>query len=98
MSDAPKRIQYKRGQTLPAGAKLVARPSRWGNPYRLHEYSRPNAVELYRLCVVEIMPEPELRAWLEPLRGATALACYCPPGELCHADVLIEYLQKTEEA
>ena len=93
-----KRIQYKRGQKLPAGAKLVARPSRWGNPYKLHEYSRPKAVELYRLCVVEIMPEPELRAWLEPLRGATALACYCPPGELCHADVLIEYLQKTEEA
>ena len=92
-----KRIQYKRGQKLPAGAKLVARPSRWGNPYGLHEYSRPKAVELYRLHVVE-MPEPELRAWLEPLRRATALACYCPPGAQCHADVLIEYLQKRSEA
>jgi hypothetical protein len=27
--------------------------------------------------------------WLEPLRGCD-LACSCPPGEVCHADVLLE--------
>ena len=36
----------------------------------------------------------ELRAYLAPLRGATCLACSCKADELCHADVLIEYLEK----
>ena len=38
------------------------------------------------------MSEAEREAWLAPLRQATALMCWCKPDELCHADVLIEYL------
>jgi hypothetical protein len=30
-----RRIQLRRGQRLPGGAKYVGRPSRWGNPYRI---------------------------------------------------------------
>lgn len=36
MSDTPKRIQLRRTKDwrLPPGSASVARPSRWGNPYR----------------------------------------------------------------
>jgi len=39
-----------------------------------------------------IPDEPDRAAWLQPLRGATALACWCPLTSPCHADVLIELL------
>ncbi|HET9893743.1 MAG TPA: DUF4326 domain-containing protein [Streptosporangiaceae bacterium] len=39
----PERIQYKRGQKLPEGAKLCARPSRWGNPFKIGSlYLKPD--------------------------------------------------------
>jgi hypothetical protein len=31
----PKRVLYRRGHFLPPGARLVARPTKWGNPYRV---------------------------------------------------------------
>ena len=93
-----KRIQQRRGKKLPPGAKSVARPSRWGNPYRVEEYGRDNAIDLYRLDVVsDKRLHDELSAWLAPLRDATALACYCKEGEPCHADVLIELLEREAE-
>ncbi len=36
--------------------------------------------------------EPE---WLAPLRGKD-LACYCQPGEPCHADVLLDLANRPE--
>lgn len=38
-------------------------------------------------------PIVTLAQWLEPLRSATALACWCPLDQPCHADVLIELLE-----
>lgn len=37
---------------------------------------------------IHIPPIPDI----EPLREYEALACYCRPGQRCHADVLIELL------
>ena len=39
---APKRIQLRRtkGWRKPEGAIVVARPSKWGNPYRADDYPR----------------------------------------------------------
>lgn len=88
-----KRIQYRRGMKLPEGARYVGRPSRWGNPYKVKLHGRERALQLYRERVERLSPEAR-RIWLEPLRGATALACYCKPDETCHADILIEYLEK----
>ena len=43
-----KRIQRKNFlEPIPAGAKLVARPSRWGNPFSLKEYDRATSLKLY---------------------------------------------------
>ena len=88
------RIRFIRGQRrelYPPGYRCVTRITRWGNPYKVADYGRENAVRLYRAMLERMTPD-ELRAYLAPLRGATCLACSCKADELCHADVLIEYL------
>ena len=87
------RLQRKRakGWRKPEGAKCVDRSSRWGNPFEVAEYGRANAVQLYRAQLASMTPAA-LAAYLAPLRGATALCCYCQPDAECHADVLLEYL------
>lgn len=76
---------------------LIARPSKWGNPYShlpssLAEYkvsSREEAVEKYREW---ILTQPLLLTDLEELRGKR-LGCFCTP-KLCHGHILIELLEK----
>lgn len=87
------RIQQKRtrGWRKPAGVVYVGRPTRWGNPYSVDDYGRDEAVKLYRQHLAT-MPEAERTALLAPLRTAAGLSCWCKPGECCHADVLLEYL------
>jgi len=85
----PVRIQMSRarGWRMPAGAIVVARPSRWGNPYLVSDYGRVGAVRLYREWITS---QPDLIATaVAQLRGRD-LACWCPPGQPCHADVLLE--------
>lgn len=113
------RIQLRRtkGWRLPEGAVSVARPTRWGNPYVVHECTdvcdatdridcpthaandRAGAVRLYRYAVLYPLrgqprvPTPyEIRTEL----AGRDLACWCPPGEPCHADVLIEIANAEE--
>jgi hypothetical protein len=57
----------------------------------VQEYGRDRAVEMFRQRLAE-MPQPDRDAYLAPLRDATALCCWCRPGEACHADVLIAEL------
>lgn len=46
-----------------------------------------DAVRCFRVYVEEqIRKDPE---WLIPLRGKN-LACWCKPGDVCHADVLLQ--------
>jgi Domain of unknown function (DUF4326) len=66
------------------GAVLVARPSRWGNPYSIEEYGREQAIEMYERW---LLANDELLARLPSLKGRR-LACYCKLDEPCHADVL----------
>lgn len=46
------------------------------------------AVEWFRWYLSEFSPE-WLEKYLAPLRGKN-LACWCKPGDPCHADVLLE--------
>jgi len=91
----PKRIYRKNFlEKLPAGSKLVALPSKWGNPYTIPEDGdRPTVVGKYRLWI-ESQPEMIERARRE-LRGLD-LACYCTLDELCHADILLEIANSGE--
>lgn len=94
----PERIQRRRvrGWRMPDGAIYVGRPTLWGNRWQIgtwsHTLGRPvatleEAVDLYRLLV---WVEPHMIAWVhERLRGHD-LACWCPLGQPCHADVPLE--------
>lgn len=129
MVTAPTRIQLRRtdGWRKPDGAVVVARPSRWGNPWRIarprEHYTDPAgtftvvhvprrmpwpdgtafggfttrkealafAVDLFRRqLLASLIHDPAVRAYyLGDLVGHD-LACWCPVGWPCHADVLLE--------
>lgn len=71
----------------------VGRPTPWGNPYKTNSLGRDWAISQFRAYAIHrLQTEPE---WLDPLRGATALVCWCAP-LACHAEVLIELLTVEE--
>lgn len=78
---------YRRNylEKLPPHTRLVARPSKWGNRFRLEEHGRAEAIRLYR----ELQLPEQAGAARRELRGWN-LACYCRPGEACHADLLLK--------
>ena len=138
----PQRIQRRRskGWRLPEGAVSVARPSRFGNPFRIvagnvgegraranrvvvgppwdtaldwhlgigamgEEIAYPttgsdpneHVVELYRRLLSErtvMWGDERFAAWIAPIAGHD-LACFCPLGQQCHADVLLELANLT---
>lgn len=100
----PARIQHRRYTALPPNTRLVARPSRFGNPFKIGEngMTRSEAIAMFRRWIEGERPdvEPERRqrllASLRELKGKD-LACYCPPGEECHADLLLELANPKDE-
>ncbi len=97
---APVRLQVSRrpGARLPVGAVYVGRPGRWGNPYPRREHGT-RAVELFRALVLADRAGarpgyPSLADIRRELAGRP-LACWCPPGQPCHADVLLELANPT---
>ena len=97
----PKRIQLRRtkGWRLPPNTVVVSRPSKWGNPFvagpreqRAHDYKVALLWELIARSTRELTEDRHMRGVasdLAELRGKN-LACWCPIGEPCHADVLLE--------
>ncbi|MGI9025750.1 MAG: DUF4326 domain-containing protein [Burkholderiaceae bacterium] len=91
-------LQRTRNWRMPPGTRVVARPTAWGNPFRVGDRvegwgivkSRAEAVELYRQRVTAPPPGHSY----EELRGLN-LACWCPLDEPCHADVLLERARLT---
>jgi Domain of unknown function (DUF4326) len=87
MMAVPRRIQLRRakGWRKPPGAVVVARPSKWGNPFPVAVYGRDEAIRLYREY---LLANQDLAAACVELAGRD-LACWCAPGLACHADVLL---------
>lgn len=86
------RFQLRReaGWRKPPGGVVVARPSKWGNPYSIAEHGRVRAVQLFHAHLAE---HPDLaEAACRELPGRS-LGCWCPLDQPCHADVLL-YLVK----
>jgi hypothetical protein len=87
----PNRIQLSRrkGWRKPPGTVVVARPHRWGNPYRvgLEASDAAEAVALYR---EHLLRHPRLVELAARELAGKDLACWCPPDQPCHADVLLE--------
>ena len=94
MESTPGRVQRRRtpGWRKPAGAVVVARPSRWGNPHRI-EASTPAAHEESVARFRADLLAGRLPYTVDDVRRELAgrdLACWCAPGLACHADVLLE--------
>ena len=88
----PKRIQLsrKKGWRKPEKTVVVSRPSKWGNPYQVKDSGTPYlAVKMYREHLGKTSSAALLESIKQTLQGKD-LACWCPLGEPCHADVLLE--------
>ena len=85
-----KRIRWNRFMgKLPKGAKNVQRPTRWGNPFRLTEYSREESMRLFRQYLTD---NPDLVEEARSELMGHDLACNCSEDVLCHGDIWIEFL------
>lgn len=89
------RIQLRRsaGWRKPDGVVVVARPTRWGNPFRFGGDSGVDRAEAVRRfgAWLEATPEGQAlaKAAQRELRGRD-LACWCPVDGPCHADFLLQ--------
>ncbi len=85
------RLSRRRGWRKPAGAVVVARPSRWGNPFPVGAgRSREAAVAEFEAALLGAAGDLGYDG--ADVRRALAgrdLACWCPLDEPCHADVLL---------
>lgn len=111
MPDQPVRIQLSRtkGWRMPENTLKVDRTTRYGNPFRvgdipmtgkkaLEPLDAAGTVQAFRnLMATNLRLEPEkTRAVLDQLRGKN-LACWCHVGAPCHADVVLELANTTED-
>lgn len=103
MAENPKRIQRRRskGWRMPPNTVAVDRSTKWGNPFIVGKHgTRAECVRLFTLmlggyiCLTCGDPD-EQEAYRKmvirdrgELKGKN-LACWCPPGAPCHADVLL---------
>lgn len=99
------RLSRQRGWRLPPGAKSVARPTKWGNPWRVGGHVTAEiAVDRFRADLLAAIEDPwgqshdiEFRIMaesLDELRGRD-LACWCRIGDPCHGDALLAILAVT---
>lgn len=103
----PQRIQRKRtkGWRMPENTIYVGRGSKWGNPWRAgrataltgpkagQKATAQDVVGIFRHTIeTKLKYDTDL---LEPLRGKN-LACWCPPEQPCHADVLLKLANREQ--
>ena len=97
----PQRIQLRRtkGWRKPEGAVVVARPSRWGNPFRVGAWIGPiydcEQIQTRGQAVLLFAGKRHLRAYPSDAEvraelSGKDLACWCPLDQPCHADVLLD--------
>ncbi len=92
---SPKRVRITGDlyhQRVPEGAVKVTRPGRWGNPHPVGKACRDcgggtvhdldEALELF-------LRDVDRAAVRRDLRGRD-LACWCPIGQPCHAELLLQ--------
>ena len=98
-------LSRRKGWRMPPNTVSVARPGPWGNPFKVGisvctgrglEYrerkieDRAAAVEAFRdMLAVSARNYPSAYEIWDHLHGKN-LACWCPLGQPCHADVLLE--------
>lgn len=91
----PVRVQLsrKKGWRIPANTVKVDRSTRFGNSFIMAtEAHRAEAIATYRVNAEWQMQEGP--AFFAPLRGKN-LACWCSLDKPCHADVLLEIVNRS---
>lgn len=96
----PSRVQLRRskGWRMPPNTVSVARPTKFGNPFRVGDFGIPTAsaaVQRFREWLDCRVTGPT-RPSVAPLRGKN-LACWCSLDQPCHADVLLELANRETE-
>jgi hypothetical protein len=96
-------LSRKKGFKLPPNTVVVARPTKWGNPWKVRkgplrkltdDASQAEAVEAFEAMLDEgITPPFTLDRIREELAGKN-LACWCKIGTPCHAEVLLKIANK----
>jgi len=88
-----KRVQRRRvkGWRLPEDTIIVDRSTKYGNPFKVEDFGREEALRLYRIYLDWVVNKKLLN--LSSLTGKN-LACTCKPSEDCHADILLEYINR----
>lgn len=86
---------------MPEGAVYVGRPTKWGNPFRagkVRYLTGPKAgqlataadvVEIYRNRIERCQGGEAIVGLIRAELRGKDLACWCPLGQPCHADVLL---------
>ena len=99
-----------KGWSMPPNTVVVTRPTKYGNPFTVTTKMKPgtsvasgmyvavptveDAIECYRMWLTENPRGREVASDAKAeLRGKN-LSCWCKPGALCHADVLLEIANK----
>ena len=90
----PRRIklQRKKGWKMPPNTVKVARPTTWGNPYKIGEDgTRAEVIELFKRSL--LTGKGRVSYSVGDVRRELAgfnLACWCKLDQGCHADVLLQ--------
>lgn len=93
------RIQWTRyaGQPLPEDTKLITRPGRFGNPWKVGpDGNRAEVINRFARFLVDRSQEPgiDYPSDEEIVRlGGLDLACACDHSGPCHGDVLIARIE-----
>lgn len=72
---------------MPAHTVSVGRPSRWGNPYVVGRDG--TAAECVALFIERYAHDADYRVRVRRALAGKNLACWCPLGDSCHAEVLL---------
>ncbi len=105
------KLSRRKGWRMPENTVNVARPGKWGNPFKVGSplmslpfmicgrfkgelvgstLTQERAVEAFRIWTNSMFHGKLLAESAKVnLRGKN-LACWCKPGDPCHADVLLE--------
>jgi hypothetical protein len=91
-------LQRRAGWRMPPNTVKVDRSTRWGNPLRAApDYPPAKAVADYERWLngaapahFTALPAPPSHAQIRQHLAGQNLACWCPPGQPCHADVLLK--------
>jgi hypothetical protein len=101
----PTRIQRTRlkGAKLPPNTICVTRPGRFSNPYKIGELNHDTGervtpgkcLDYFEYYLRRRYPGEQLREFLDPLREADHIACWCKTSAPCHGDILLKLMRET---